>query len=227
MTQAADAAPAVRPASHRDGHAVPSGRLARRRRRGHARHLPRRRAGQRRPGDQRHHRRVADHDRRREGDPAAGRASRRSATGRTSSPASAPTTPTTRSSWPGRPRRPAPTGCSSSRRTTTSRRRPASLRHFTAVADATGCRCMVYDIPGRTGTPIETETLCRLAEHERIVGGQGRQGRPGRDVVGHRAHRPRLLLRRRPADPAAAAGRRRSAWSAPRPTSFGPADARR
>jgi 4-hydroxy-tetrahydrodipicolinate synthase len=29
---------------------------------------------------------------------------------------------------------------------------------------------MVYDIPHRTATPIETETLCRLAEHERIVG---------------------------------------------------------
>jgi 4-hydroxy-tetrahydrodipicolinate synthase len=43
------------------------------------------------------------------------------------------------------------------------------VRHFTAVADATGLPVMVYDIPVRTGTPIETETLCRLAEHERIV----------------------------------------------------------
>lgn len=43
------------------------------------------------------------------------------------------------------------------------------LRHFTAVADATGLPCMLYDIPGRTGTPIGTDTLCRLAEHERIV----------------------------------------------------------
>jgi 4-hydroxy-tetrahydrodipicolinate synthase len=42
-------------------------------------------------------------------------------------------------------------------------------RHFTAVADATGLPVMVYDIPGRTGTPITTETMCRLAEHERIV----------------------------------------------------------
>ena len=41
--------------------------------------------------------------------------------------------------------------------------------HFTAVADATGLPIMVYDIPHRTGTPIATETLCRLAEHERIV----------------------------------------------------------
>ncbi|KAB2345682.1 4-hydroxy-tetrahydrodipicolinate synthase [Actinomadura rudentiformis] len=43
------------------------------------------------------------------------------------------------------------------------------LRHFTAVADATGLPNMLYDIPGRTGVPIHTETLIRLAEHPRIV----------------------------------------------------------
>lgn len=43
------------------------------------------------------------------------------------------------------------------------------LRHFRAVADATGLPVMLYDIPGRTGIPIATETLVRLAEHERIV----------------------------------------------------------
>ncbi|GLW08496.1 4-hydroxy-tetrahydrodipicolinate synthase 2 [Microtetraspora sp. NBRC 13810] len=42
-------------------------------------------------------------------------------------------------------------------------------RHFTAVADATGLPVMLYDIPGRTGTPIHTETLIRLAGHPRIV----------------------------------------------------------
>ncbi|MBG0828819.1 4-hydroxy-tetrahydrodipicolinate synthase [Planomonospora sp. ID67723] len=42
-------------------------------------------------------------------------------------------------------------------------------RHFTAVADATGLPVMLYDIPGRSGVPIETETLIRLAQHERIV----------------------------------------------------------
>jgi len=41
--------------------------------------------------------------------------------------------------------------------------------HFTAVADATGLPVMLYDIPGRTGTPIATQTLLRLAEHPRIV----------------------------------------------------------
>jgi len=43
------------------------------------------------------------------------------------------------------------------------------LAHFTQVADATGLPNMLYDIPGRTGTPIETETLVRLAAHDRIV----------------------------------------------------------
>ena len=44
------------------------------------------------------------------------------------------------------------------------------LAHFRAVADATELPVLVYDIPGRTGTAIATDTLLRLAEHERIVG---------------------------------------------------------
>jgi 4-hydroxy-tetrahydrodipicolinate synthase len=42
--------------------------------------------------------------------------------------------------------------------------------HFTSVADATGLPVLLYDIPGRTGVPIATTTLLRLAEHPRIVG---------------------------------------------------------
>jgi len=41
--------------------------------------------------------------------------------------------------------------------------------HFRRVADATDLSCMLYDIPGRSGVPIETETLVRLAEHPRIA----------------------------------------------------------
>lgn len=41
--------------------------------------------------------------------------------------------------------------------------------HFTAAADATDLPVMLYDIPGRTSMAIETETICRLAEHPRIV----------------------------------------------------------
>ncbi|MEU6066387.1 4-hydroxy-tetrahydrodipicolinate synthase [Streptomyces sp. NPDC047082] len=41
--------------------------------------------------------------------------------------------------------------------------------HFREVADASGLPVMLYDIPGRTGTRIEPETMIRLAEHPRIV----------------------------------------------------------
>ncbi len=50
------------------------------------------------------------------------------------------------------------------------------IRHFTAVADATDLPILLYDIPQRTGTPIATETLCRLAEHHRIVGVKDAKG---------------------------------------------------
>ncbi|RFU82433.1 4-hydroxy-tetrahydrodipicolinate synthase [Streptomyces triticagri] len=46
----------------------------------------------------------------------------------------------------------------------------AVAAHFTDVADATGLPVLLYDIPGRTGTRIEPDTLLRLAEHPRIVG---------------------------------------------------------
>lgn len=45
----------------------------------------------------------------------------------------------------------------------------ALLEHFTRIADATDLPTMLYDIPARTGTPIESETLVRLSEHPRIV----------------------------------------------------------
>jgi 4-hydroxy-tetrahydrodipicolinate synthase len=43
------------------------------------------------------------------------------------------------------------------------------LKHLTHVADATDLPVMVYDIPGRTGVAIDTDTLVRAAEHERIL----------------------------------------------------------
>lgn len=49
-------------------------------------------------------------------------------------------------------------------------------RHFTAIADATGLGVMLYDIPGRSGVPIQTETLVRLAEHPRIVANKDAKG---------------------------------------------------
>jgi 4-hydroxy-tetrahydrodipicolinate synthase len=47
---------------------------------------------------------------------------------------------------------------------------PALQAHFTAVADATGLPVLIYDIPGRTGAAVATETLVRLAAHPRIIG---------------------------------------------------------
>ena len=43
------------------------------------------------------------------------------------------------------------------------------VEHFTRAADATGLPVMLYDIPGRSGVPILTETHERLAAHDRIV----------------------------------------------------------
>lgn len=54
------------------------------------------------------------------------------------------------------------------------------LRHFTAIADATELPVMLYDIPGRSGVPINTDTLVRLAEHPRIVANKDAKGDLGR-----------------------------------------------
>ncbi|MEV5663571.1 4-hydroxy-tetrahydrodipicolinate synthase [Streptomyces flaveolus] len=53
-------------------------------------------------------------------------------------------------------------------------------RHFTAIADATELPIMLYDIPGRSGVPINTETLVRLAQHPRIIANKDAKGDLGR-----------------------------------------------
>ncbi|NJP46592.1 4-hydroxy-tetrahydrodipicolinate synthase [Actinacidiphila epipremni] len=50
------------------------------------------------------------------------------------------------------------------------------VRHFTAIADATGLPVMLYDIPGRSGVPLDTETIVRLAQHPRIVANKDAKG---------------------------------------------------
>ncbi|MFF0485452.1 4-hydroxy-tetrahydrodipicolinate synthase [Streptomyces sp. NPDC004435] len=45
----------------------------------------------------------------------------------------------------------------------------AVAAHFLKVADGTGLPVMVYDIPGRTGTRVEPDTMRRLAAHPRIT----------------------------------------------------------
>ena len=41
--------------------------------------------------------------------------------------------------------------------------------HFTAMADATDLPVVMYDIPGRTGIEIESDTIVKLFEHPKIV----------------------------------------------------------
>jgi 4-hydroxy-tetrahydrodipicolinate synthase len=44
------------------------------------------------------------------------------------------------------------------------------VAHVRTVVDAVDLPVMLYDIPGRSAIPMETETIVALAEHERIVG---------------------------------------------------------
>jgi 4-hydroxy-tetrahydrodipicolinate synthase len=48
--------------------------------------------------------------------------------------------------------------------------------HFLTVADSTDVPIMLYDIPGRAGTAIATDTMIRLADHPRIVGVKDAKG---------------------------------------------------
>jgi 4-hydroxy-tetrahydrodipicolinate synthase len=57
------------------------------------------------------------------------------------------------------------------------------VAHFTAVADATALPVLVYDIPGRTGTAIATETLVQLSAHPRIVAVKDAKGDFGASSV--------------------------------------------
>lgn len=50
------------------------------------------------------------------------------------------------------------------------------VRHFHAIADATDLPMITYDIPKRTGTGIELETMLRIAEHPRIVANKDAKG---------------------------------------------------
>jgi 4-hydroxy-tetrahydrodipicolinate synthase len=43
------------------------------------------------------------------------------------------------------------------------------VAHFNAVANATSLPVMIYDIPGRTGVEIESDTIVKLFEHPQIV----------------------------------------------------------
>ena len=59
------------------------------------------------------------------------------------------------------------------------------VAHFTTVANAVDLPVMLYDIPPRTMVPIEVDTLCRLAEHPRIIAVKDAKGdlRAGSEVM--------------------------------------------
>jgi len=50
--------------------------------------------------------------------------------------------------------------------------------HFRAMADATDLPVMMYDIPGRTGVEIESDTIVKLAEHKNIAALKDAKGNP-------------------------------------------------
>ena len=205
------------------------GRLARPRRRGAARDLPRRRAGQRRPGGQRHHRRVADHHRRGEGaccsaavvEAVGDRAKVIAGRRHQRHPAHH------RAGAVGGEGRGA-TACSWSRRTTTSRRRPACCRalHCGRRRPRPAGHALRHPAPVRDPDRDRDHGPARRARADRR--GQGRQGRPGRRPRWVTApDRPGLLLRRRQEHPAAAGRRRGRRGRRRRPTLFGTLEPRR
>ena len=42
-------------------------------------------------------------------------------------------------------------------------------RHFTTIADQTGLPVVLYNVPGRAGVPIATDTIARLSAHPLMV----------------------------------------------------------
>lgn len=54
----------------------------------------------------------------------------------------------------------------------------AVAAHFLTVAEATELPIVIYDIPHRTGVPVETATLVEIGDHERIVAVKDAKGQP-------------------------------------------------
>ncbi len=48
--------------------------------------------------------------------------------------------------------------------------------HMVAVADSTDLPVMVYDIPGRSGVPINNDTMLQLAQHPKIIANKDAKG---------------------------------------------------
>lgn len=54
----------------------------------------------------------------------------------------------------------------------------AVAEHFCAVADATELPVMIYDIPHRSGIPVETDTFLQIAQHPNIRAVKDAKGLP-------------------------------------------------
>lgn len=54
----------------------------------------------------------------------------------------------------------------------------AIAEHFLTVADATDLPMMIYDIPQRSGVPVETDTFLQIAEHPNVRAVKDAKGLP-------------------------------------------------
>ena len=54
----------------------------------------------------------------------------------------------------------------------------ALAEHFLMIADSTELPMVIYDIPHRSGIPVETSTLIQIGAHERIVAVKDAKGLP-------------------------------------------------
>ena len=62
-------------------------------------------------------------------------------------------------------------------------------RHYTAIADASPVPVVVYNVPGRTGSNIDTKTLLRIATHKNVAAVKEASGNLGQvmDILHRRS----------------------------------------
>ena len=63
-------------------------------------------------------------------------------------------------------------------------------RHYTAIADASPVPVVVYNVPGRTGSNIDTKTLLRIATHKNVAAVKEASGSLGQIMDILRDRRP-------------------------------------
>lgn len=58
-----------------------------------------------------------------------------------------------------------------------------AYQHIKAIAEATDLPICLYDIPGRTGLALATETICRLAEIPQVIAVKDATGNPAQAML--------------------------------------------